>query len=175
VPLPDPVRNWGSCYRFHLGGWSCAILVDSGVDAGGSVVDALRRSVEEHGPVDIVMSCCFPFLEGINRGLPMHALAVPFDELRRLFNHAESITSGPDGVARACAAAQARWFLPYAHGFSGLHRDPVDAEVDMSEHDVLVQVREAFALHGTPTEILQWSPGDVLRWRDGRPSVERPG
>lgn len=84
LPLPHPdIRNWGNCYRFNLPGWSLALLVDSGVDAAGSMQDALRRSVERRGPIDVIMSCCMEFREGDNPGLPHYLLTVPFEHVSR--------------------------------------------------------------------------------------------
>ncbi len=172
LALPDGARNWGNCYRFALDGWSLAILVDSGVDAMGDMIDVLARSAREHGPIDVVMSCCLEFPEMLNPGLPHYAFALPFDELRARRATRGSMTSGPRGLAAACKAAGARWFLPYAHGFRGLGLPPVSVESGTSEAEAVGQIRDELARTGGATEVIEWNPGDVLRWRDGRPRVE---
>src|SRR4029077_1670492 len=117
--LPADLRNWGSCYRVETPELSVLVLADSGVDPSGSVVTAIERSVAERGPVDCVASCALPFPEVVNSGLPDYAFVVPFDLLANALANPNppSMTAGPDGVADACVAARARWYLPYAHGF----------------------------------------------------------
>lgn len=174
LPLPGALRNWGNCYRFELEGFSLAILVDSGVDAAGSMVEAIRRSVDQRGPIDVLMSCCYEFPEAINLGLPDYVLTVPFDELRtRWHGKRASMTNGPDGVAAACEAAGARFFLPYAHGFSGLGQPPMSEEGSGGERAATDAVRQAIAARELATAVIDWVPGDVMRWRDGRPYIER--
>jgi hypothetical protein len=65
----------------------------------------------------------------------------------------------------------ARWFLPYAHGFSGLGRDPVSEEGRLSESAAVAAVRAALVSRGVGTQVIEWLPGDALRWRDGAPRV----
>jgi hypothetical protein len=135
--------------------------------------DVLRRSVGERGPIDVVMSCCFEFPEMLNMGLPHYAFTVPFELLRAHRAQRQSITNGPRGIAAACRAAGARYFLPYAHGFGGLHVEPASAESKVSERAAVAAVRAELARCGATTEVLEWHPGDVLRWRDGAAIVER--
>src|SRR5262249_18826210 len=122
----------------------------------------LERSVAQRGPIDIVMSCCFEFLEGWNHGLPHYFLTIPFAELRRMFVDRErrgSMTLGAAGVAAACKAPRAPYFLPYAHGFRGIAKPPQSAEGGkQSEEQALLWIREQLA--GTATEVLSWLPGD---------------
>ena len=117
APGCDPaLRNWGNCYRFDCPEFSALILVDSGVDPAGNAIDAIARSVAKRGPIDIVLSCCHGFPEGINTGLAHYALALPFSRLEEIHRqsrkgHREMMTLGPSGVAEACRAAGARYFL----------------------------------------------------------------
>jgi hypothetical protein len=171
--LRPSLRNWGNCYRFNLPGWSLAILVDSGVDACGSVVDVLRRSVTERGPVDVLMSCCHAFPEAINQGLPHYAFTVPFQDLQEFARARGSMTLGPKGIAEACEAAQARFFLPYAHGFNGLGLDPVSTEGTHSETTILDRVRAELAERKVATEVVAWAPGDAMHFIGGRPEIRR--
>lgn len=173
LPLPHPARNWGNCYRFDAPGWSAAILVDSGRDAAGTMAQAIARSVAERGPIDLVLSCCYEFPEAINLGLPGYLLTLPFDDVRRYAQERGSMTSGPTGLAEICEAAQARWFAPYAHGFSGLGQSPRSNEGSMSESAIVAEVAGALSARGVATEIVAWTPGDRIEWRDRRPHVRR--
>jgi len=172
LPLPFPLRNWGNCYRFDTPDWSAVVLVDSGADAEGTTADPIRRSVSERGPIDIVLSCCHRFPEAINGGLPEYVLAVPFEYLPGYFRSAKSITSGPRGLAEICEAAKARWFLPYAHGFAGLGRDPSGSESEHSESRLCAAVARALSDRKVSTEVLAWSPGDRMIWKSGHPVIE---
>jgi L-ascorbate metabolism protein UlaG (beta-lactamase superfamily) len=167
APGCDPrLRNWGNCYRFDCPDFSALVLVDSGVDPSGSALEVVAGSVARRGPLDVVLSCCGRFPEGINLGLPRYALALPFSRLEEIFREsaagrAKSMTLGPEGVAEACRVARARYFLPYAHGFSGLGRDPLSAEGPGRESDVVSRVVEGLAARGGTTQVLSWLPGDA--------------
>ncbi len=175
APGPDPaLRNWGNCYRLSAPEFSAIVLVDSGTDPRGDVVDAVRASIETHGPVDLVLSCCFEFPEAINIGLPEYVLTLPFDRLRAI--HAERaaerklwMTAGPEGVARACVVAGASHFLPYAHGFDGLGATPA------GEAEASARVARHLALARATTKVHAWRPGDAFVLDGEAPRVARAG
>ncbi|HEX4457599.1 MAG TPA: MBL fold metallo-hydrolase, partial [Polyangia bacterium] len=174
LPLPHPdVRNWGNCYRFNLPGWSLALLVDSGVDAAGSMHDALRRSVEKRGPIDVIMSCCMEFREGDNPGLPHYLLTVPFEHVGRVVREASSTTLGPLGLAEVCEIARARYFMPYAHGFNGIGMDPRSTEGHQTEARALDRLREQLTARRVATQVVAWSPGDFMSFDHGKVVVRR--
>lgn len=174
LPLPHPdVRNWGNCYRFNLPGWSLAILVDSGVDAAGSMQEAIRRSVAKRGPIDVIMSCCMEFREGDNPGLAHYLMTVPFDQVARVVREANSTTLGPAGLAEVCEIARARYFMPYAHGFKGIGREPRSTEGYLTEAEALDRLREHLALGRTATEVVAWNPGDFMTLDRGDLVVRR--
>ena len=174
LPMRDrDARNWGNCYRFDLGDYSLAILVDSGVDPTGSMIEALGRSVAEHGPIDILMSCCVEFPEAVNPGLPEYCLMVPFAALRELAAQRASMTLGPRGIAEACAVTGARYFLPYAHGFAGLGRMPISLEGAMGEPELLAQIEDVLSARGATTRVVPWNPGDRMRWSEGEVVVDQ--
>jgi hypothetical protein len=158
-------RNWGNCYRFTCPEFSAAILVDSGVDPSGTMIDVLERSVAERGPLDVLLSCCFSFPEGYNPGLPIYFLTVPLEHLRDFYLHPEargSMTLGTSGLVRACQVSRCRYFLPYAHGFQGLFRSPKSAEGGRQiEQEVLGAIQEG--LGESSTQVLSWHPGDIAR------------
>jgi L-ascorbate metabolism protein UlaG (beta-lactamase superfamily) len=174
-PTRDPpgpgegLRSWGNCYRFTTPDFSAVLLVDSGVDPIGSMLDVVRHSVVERGPVDIVLSNCRAFPEVVNPGLAHYALALPFERVRSAFlgqrgGSFASMTLGEAGVAEACRAARARYFLPYAHMFAGLG---VDADGGVPDG-----VRRELARLSAPTEVVAWNPGDAARIADGRLWIE---
>jgi hypothetical protein len=175
LPTPHPhLRNWGNCYRFELpDGPSVALIADSGVDATGSAIEALRRSVERRGPIDVLMSCCLGFAEAANPGLPQYLVTIPFDELASLTKLGRTITLGAEGVVDACIAAQARYFLPYAHGFRGLGRAPASGEGRGTEETELRKIADGLAQRGATTRVVPWNPGDWARWERGELVVER--
>lgn len=160
VTTPAGVRNWGNCLRFQVAGMSAVLLVDSGEDPHGVVYEALRRSVARFGPVDVLLACCATFPEVLNQGLPSYMFTQPFETIVRTHRErvgggrSPSITFGPRGVAEACRAAGARWFLPYAHGFAGL------GSVPRSEHGDLLAVERALRELDVPTRVVDWRPGD---------------
>jgi hypothetical protein len=106
------------------------------------------------------------FPEGFNPGLPMYALALPLSVLDRISRDAARgvraiITLGPDGIAQACEAVGARYFLPYAHGFAGLGVDPVSEEGGLTDSVATTQVAAAIAARGGTTIVHPWFPGDA--------------
>lgn len=168
VDAPGPaegLRTWGNCYRFTTPDFSVLVLVDSGVDPLGNMVEAVRESTQRRGPVDVVLSNFRSFPEVLNFGLPHYALVLPFERLRAVHaqherGHKQSMTLGEEGVASASVAAQARYVLPYAHMFQGLGMN-ADAELVES-------VRSRLRQRGSPAEVLDWNPGDVARFEGGQ-------
>jgi hypothetical protein len=167
APGAEPgLRNWGSCYRFNCEDFSAMILVDSGTDPLGDALEAVARSVAKRGPVDVLLSCCLGFPEGINMGLPHYALTLPFSRLEQIFRDREQgrfelITLGEHGVSEACRIAGARYLLPYAHGFSGLRNDPRSEEGGgADEAATLAKVVAALGTRSVATEAASWKPGD---------------
>ncbi|MFY0565274.1 MBL fold metallo-hydrolase [Archangium lansingense] len=166
----DGLRSWGNCYRFTTPEFSAVVLVDSGSDPMGDMVEAVRQNTEQRGPADVVLSNFRSFPEVINIGLPQYALTLPFEQLRATFaqhraGNVRSMTLGVEGVARASMAAQARYVLPYAHMFQGIG---VDADANLVEG-----VRTGLGSRGATTEVLAWNPGDVARFENGRLHILR--
>ncbi|WP_287854477.1 MBL fold metallo-hydrolase, partial [Burkholderia sp.] len=88
---PHDVRNWGNCYRVTTPQFSVILLVDSGEDAKGSVMDVIDRSVARRGRPDLVLSCCremrkAPFWQG----LFTFWMVLPMTDLQRLPRIAEA-------------------------------------------------------------------------------------
>lgn len=161
--LPSDLRNWGCCFRLSVANTSILILADSGVDPAGSMVDVVRASVSRRGPIDVVISEVGEFPESVNPGLPHYAFTLPFAYLEEVWRKRalRSITLGPAGLADLCRSAGARYFLPYAHGFKGIGRNPRSGETGADE------LRALATLALGPTQCLAWLPGDVATFHDG--------
>ncbi|WP_438016894.1 MBL fold metallo-hydrolase [Sorangium sp. So ce315] len=179
---PD-LRNWGNCYRLDTPEFSVIVLVDSGEDADGRMLDVVRASVARRGPVDVVLSCLrrlyCPFVE---EGLPHYWATLPFGQLQALHGELEagrlpSATVGPEGVVEICKAAGARYFLPYANGFAGVGREIPDigwGNGEPSEADRLRFMRAAFEADAARTEVVAWSPGDFASLADRELRLRTP-
>lgn len=175
APGGDPrVRNWGNCYRVNAPGWSALILVDSGRDPQGDMVDVIERSVRERGPVDVVLSCLREFRAPFMPGLASYWVALPFAQLAELHRahragELPSVTGGTRGAAAACVAARASYYLPYAHGFEGVGA-PIAGNPfsGAPEAALLDDLDRDLRAAGASTRIVRWNPGDVACPTDGR-------
>lgn len=170
APGPNPaLRNWGNCYRFNAPGFSALVLADSGADPAGSMIDEIRRSAARRGPVDAVLASVRQFAAPFFGGLERDFATLSFDRLRELFPLYEagrlpSTTAGPEGIVEACAAAQARCFLPYANGFSGVGVEISDVGWGLgepSETQMLERISSLMRERGVKTQVLSWNAGDA--------------
>ncbi|ACR31399.1 MBL fold metallo-hydrolase [Burkholderia glumae] len=169
---PEHVRNWGNCYRVTTPQFSVILLVDSGEDAMGSVMQVIESSVARRGPPDLILSCCremrkAPFWQG----LFTFWMVLPMHELKRLTRAEQagegpSITLGPERLAEACVRAGVDAFAPYANGFGGIGepiRDIGWINDEPSEADMLERIEARLATLDGTTRVIRWLPGDVLR------------
>lgn len=179
---PRGVRSWGNCYRVKTPTFSALVLVDSGADPDGDMLDVVRRSAADRGPVDVVLSCLRTFACPFFGGLATYWPTLSFERLRELWQAHErgalpSTTAGPEGVAEICRACDARYFLPYAHGFAGAGVEIDDigwGTGEAGERAVLTRLIEALG-DGASTRVVAWRPGDGARLRDGELVVEPCG
>jgi L-ascorbate metabolism protein UlaG (beta-lactamase superfamily) len=177
--MREGLRSWGNCYRINTEDFSCVLLVDSGVDPEGSMAEVLAESCRRRGPADVVMCCQREFQSPFFGGLNHYWAAVPFEQLRGLYRQLQqgqlkSTTAGVEGAVEACAAAQARYFLPYANGFEGVGHIITDigwGEGEPSEASRATLMREEFARRGIQTQVLDWNPGDVARLSGGQAKI----
>jgi hypothetical protein len=177
---PDAqLRNWGNCYRFTTPEFSALALIDSGVDPLGDMADVVRASADTRGPVDFLMSSLPRFHCPFFFGLPHYYLTLPFDRLRSLYEEytrgeLPSVTPGPDGVVEVCAAARARYYVPYGNGFEGSGKPISDVGISIgepSEVESVKYLRDRFAHHGMMTEPVDWNPGDRIKLENGAAQV----
>ncbi|MDE1715947.1 MBL fold metallo-hydrolase [Chromobacterium amazonense] len=177
---PYGVRNWGNCYRVTTPQFSVILLVDSGSDAMGSVMDVLERSLEKRGPPDLLLSCCREMTKApFWQGLFTFWLTLPMTELQKLAKQQvekslASITLGPDGIAEACLRFGIGKFAPYANGFCGIGKAIHDigwGNDEPSEAEVVQRICTRIDEAGGKTEVVAWLPGDVIRFADGKARI----
>jgi L-ascorbate metabolism protein UlaG (beta-lactamase superfamily) len=162
----DPaLRNWGNTYFARTPTYSAWIVIDSGNDPMGRAADVARHIRTHLGGVDLVL-CNLqefrPFASNYITGgghywfaLSPEKMAV-FPSLGR-----ELLTLGAAGVAEICAAAGARWYVPYAHWWAEPGALPPE------EPRMLEQLAGELRRHGAPTDILRWHIGDFARVESG--------
>lgn len=168
--LADPaLRSFGNCYRVTTPELSALILIDAGTDPAGSMVEVAAASRARRGPVDVVLACLREFASPFFGGLSAYWAALPAGLLRTLLAHHRlgtlpSTTAGPAGIAAVCAAAGARHFLPYAHGFTAPFAPIADIgwyEGEPSEAAAVAALSHHLAALGASTTPLAWSIGDA--------------
>jgi L-ascorbate metabolism protein UlaG (beta-lactamase superfamily) len=175
-PAEPSAVNWGNCYRVDTDDFSAIVLSDSGLDPRGSMLDAIADSVSRRGPIDVVAgslrSFYSPFeIEGLASYfsvLPVSGLRADHDLYRR--GRLSSTTLGVSGVARACAEAGARFFLPYAHGFTGYGQpvaaNPFGPGLTVDEAAACRELTQELGRIGCDTRVVDWKPGDS--WTSSR-------
>jgi L-ascorbate metabolism protein UlaG (beta-lactamase superfamily) len=170
-PLADPaLRSHGNCYRIQTPQLSALILIDAGTDPAGSMVAVAEASRRRRGPVDVTLACLREFASPFFGGLAMYWAVLPLGLLRDLFTRHEAgrmpcTTAGPSGIAAVCAAAGARYFLPYAHGYEAPFTPIADTgwgEGEPAEATLLAALTRELAALGAPTEPLAWDVGDQI-------------
>jgi L-ascorbate metabolism protein UlaG (beta-lactamase superfamily) len=165
---PD-LRSYGNCYRITTPQMSALVLVDAGSDPAGNMVEVAARSRRMRGPVDVVLACLREFASPFFGGLWMYWSVLPLGLLRDLFARFEagrlpSTTAGPSGIAEICAAAGARYFLPYAHGYQGEMAPITDVgwgEGEPAEAVLLAALARELAARGAGTRVARWDVGDI--------------
>lgn len=178
---PQGVRSYGNCYRINTPDYSALVLVDSGTDPMGSMVEVAEQSLAERGPVDIVLACMREFDSPFFGGLEAYLYCVPFSQLTHLYQQyldgtLPSTTAGIAGIAEVCRACQARYFAPYAHGVDpgGAGRIITDIGWGMgepAEAEMLARLKRALAENGAATQLVSWNVGDSVHLAGQAPEV----
>ncbi|WP_224247948.1 MBL fold metallo-hydrolase [Hyalangium gracile] len=179
--LREGLRSWGNCYRFTTEDFSCALLVDTGEDPAGNMLEVMAESCRRRGPVDLLLCCQREFLSPFFGGLHHYWAALPWEHLRSLYEDYEHqrlrcTTAGVAGAVELCAASQARFFLPYANGFEGVGKPITDIGWGLGEPSEASRnalMREELGRRGLKTQVLDWNPGDVARMERGRVELAR--
>ena len=178
APRDGRLRNWGNTYLVETEDYSSWLLVDTGYDAMGSMVDVAQ---EVHGRVpklDVVLSNLRRFSpQGplyINAGLNWLTLTpsqlVRFGQMR---NHC--LTLGPDRVAEICRIVNASFYLPYAHwwGPIGHTGEPGAGAPGEQETELVEELRCRLEECGGSSAIVPWRIGDGFVARPGRQLAHR--
>lgn len=179
-PGPPPgLRSWGNCYRINTEDYSAIVLVDTGRDPDGDMVEAVRRSVERRGPPDVILSCAREFKSPFFGGLGTYWGALRFDRLRELYGQYVDgtlpiTTAGIQGIADICRVAGAKYYLPYAHGYEGLGERITDigwTGGEPSEDETLKKLSAALLETKSATQVTEWVIGEHVRFKAGRLQV----
>ena len=177
--VPEGVRSWGNCYRVTTPQFSVLLLVDSGADPAGDMLNVVSASYDKRGPVDALLACGRSFACPFFGGLEYYWAAIPFATLQKAFAQYERgtlpfVTAGPRGIVELCRAAKAKFFLSYANGFEGVSV-PISnvgwSGPEPSEKHVNAEIAKLFRSHKAATRVLSWNPGDVARLHRGQFTV----
>jgi len=162
----DPaLRNWGNTYVIRTKHYTSWFLIDSGIDALGSmneVADYVRRKI---GRVDVLLSnlrrFCICSPRYINGGL--NWLALSPNQIRNFKSMSQHcITLGPGGVAEVCKTVGARYYLPYAHWWGELGRIAETGLDTPGQHEAALidELSDWIQKLGANTKIVRWHIGD---------------
>ena len=169
--LRKGIRNWGNCFRINAPQFSVLVLVDSGTDPDGSMLDVVTRSTDEKGPIDLALSCMRSFPAPFYGGLLPYWSGVPFKRLRSLYfdwqaGNLEPVTAGVVDIASIINSTKIRHFLPYAHGFDAFGKRIEDIGWGTGEPTERAALQDLQKL--THAECVEWNPGDFAEIRDGK-------
>ncbi len=159
---PD-LRNWGNTYLFKTDFYQSWLLVDSGQDPMGTMIEVAEQVKEKFGPVDLVISNFQPLSYNSigtnlsNWGIDIVANLLSNPNIFSVTNKTEgSYISllGPKGVAELCAIVQAQACLPYADsweeiGSPGKQDSALCQETVNELHKLKAQ-----------TKVIPWNIGD---------------
>jgi L-ascorbate metabolism protein UlaG (beta-lactamase superfamily) len=178
---PAGVRSYGNCYRIQTPQLSAIVLVDSGADPDGSMIDVLAQSRLQRGPCDVVLSCLREFASPFFGGLITYWPTLSFARLSQLYRELQTnglpfTTAGPVGMAQACRAVGAAYALGYAHGFNGMGNAIEDigwGGGEPSERAATIALARELQRLGAVTKALDWRCGDGFHLTNGRARLSR--
>ncbi len=162
-PLPSRfTRNWGSSYVISTERIRCWVLIDTGVDPLGSMLEVSERVRRDLGSVDCLASNLRAFAPRSPfyiTGQGHYWLALSASQMERFHTFRnQQLTLGPTGVAKICASAQIPFFLPYAHWWG----DVGDLCSGSDERRLLGLLHQSLDQHGAGTKIIPWRIGDAF-------------
>lgn len=165
-PRDRDLRNWGNTYMVETSQFSAWVLIDSGDDAAGRMIDVAQGLATRGRRVDVVLSNLREFAihsptyitgDGAYWASLSAAQMRRFDSMSR-----DLITLGPEGVAEICRVVLAGSFLPYAHWWAQRDAHP-EPEIHLCQ-----RLAHALRARGAATAIVPWTMGG--RWH---PAVAR--
>lgn len=160
APRHAELRNHGNTYVVRHEDYCAWVLIDSGSDHAGRMVDVAHRVRARFGSIDFLLSNLREFAIGTPlyiTGGGHYWLSLTPEQLQRFASMSTHLlTLSPEGVAEVAAVVGARRFLPYAHWWGGLFESPEHADAQLIE-----RLRAALAARHAPTTILPWRIGDA--------------
>jgi len=153
-------RNWGNTYYLRTPAFTSLVLIDSGNDPHGNMLQVAEYVRSNLGPVDYLLSSLGEFHVGASGPRYIVPSGAYFLTLSRaqIQNFAslrgESLTLGPRGVAECCRACDARYFLPYAHWWGEPYAKTGQ------EQSLLPLLARALRAEGNTTTMVPWHIGE---------------
>ncbi len=169
-PAHQELRNWGNTYVVRTPQLTSWVLIDSGNEENGKMVDVARRVKTQFGHVDVLASTLGEFTMSSPRyitGAYEYWLCLTPSQRREFASYAEGVlTLGPAGVAGVCEALRPTFFLPYAHWWGVYGQQLAHEQVSTAE------LEAELIKGGVPTKIVPWLLGDTFRLsQEGTPQV----
>lgn len=165
---PD-LRNWGNTYVVRTPSSTTWMLVDSGNDYEGQMVEVAEKVLERIGVVDVVTGNLGTFSprspKYITGGFHYWMSLTPEQRLRFSTMRDHSLTLGVGGVAAVCHAAKAKHYLPYAHWWGDIAGHP------RSELADLKRLSTSLKAMGSDTKVHTWAIGSRYELRGGEPVI----
>jgi hypothetical protein len=177
-PVHPDLRNWGNTYLLNTEYYKSWLLIDSGQDPMGSMLEVAEYVKQQFGSIDLVISNFQP-LSYNSIGTDLSAWGI--DIVANLLSNPRifSVTNkpegayvallGPQGVAGLCAIVGAKACLPYADSWAEVGQPGV------GDRTLIPQVEAALQALGASTQVVPWTIGDgYLIQRSGEWSL-KPG
>jgi L-ascorbate metabolism protein UlaG (beta-lactamase superfamily) len=167
------LRNWGNTYLIETEDFTSWLLVDTGSDATGSMVEVARQVRRIVPKLDVVLS-------NLRRFAPIHPLYIncglnwltltPSQLVRFTQMRDHCLTLGPERVAEICRITGASVYLPYAHwwGSLGQHGDSGIDTPGQEEAALVEELNWHLQNANTSTTIVPWCIGDGFVVKAGR-------
>jgi L-ascorbate metabolism protein UlaG (beta-lactamase superfamily) len=163
TPIHPDMRNWGNTYLLNTEHYKAWLLVDSGQDPMGTMLDVADRVKQQFGDIDLVVSNFQP-LSYNSIGTDLSAWGI--DIVANLLSNPRifSVTNkpegafiallGPKGIAELCAKVNAKACLPYADSWAEVGESGVQDQVLVPE--VMAELRRL----GCATQVVPWKIGE---------------
>jgi hypothetical protein len=163
TPIDPDLRNWGNTYLLNTNFYKSWLLVDSGQDPMGSMLEVAEYVKQTFGTIDLVISNFQP-LSYNSIGTNLSAWGI--DIIANLLSNPRifSVTNkpegayvallGPQGVAQLCAIVNAKACLPYADSWAEI------GQPGANDQSLIPQVEAALQAIGEPTAVIPWTIGE---------------
>jgi L-ascorbate metabolism protein UlaG (beta-lactamase superfamily) len=162
-PIHTDLRNWGNTYLLETDSYKSWLLIDSGQDPMGSMVDVAAEVKQKFGAIDLIISNFQP-LSYNSIGTDLSAWGI--DIVANLLSNPRifSVTNqpeggyvallGPTGVAELCAIVNAKACLPYADSWAEI------GEATSQDAELCIEVTTALQARQATTQVVPWKIGE---------------